>query len=142
MDCIGLSVNAILSLVIRPGCQLPRDNTESPYNCGELFMISIAHPLLGEEEEVAILRVRASNQLAYLAKLDLFHEQSIAHARFLTADPSNFIQMPGSRTGHRHVHHLPVMEAAARKVLSLPMHPSLSEENHSMIVSEVLALCD
>ncbi len=67
-------------------------------------MISIAHPLLGEEEEVAILRVRASNQLAYLAKLDLFHEQSIAHARFLTADPSNFIQMPGSRTGHRHVH--------------------------------------
>jgi hypothetical protein len=59
-------------------------------------MISIAHPLLGEEEEVAILRVRASNHLAYLAELDLFHEQSIAHARFLTADPSNFIQMPGS----------------------------------------------
>ena len=142
MDCIGLSVNAILSLAIRVGCQLPGDNRDSPYNCGEPFMISIAHPLLGEEEEAAILRVLASNQLAQLARLDLFYGQRIAHARFLTADLSNFIQMPVSRTRYRHVHHLPVMEAAAREVLSLPMHPSLSEENHSTIVREVLALCD
>jgi dTDP-4-amino-4,6-dideoxygalactose transaminase len=142
MDCIGLPVNAILRLVIRVGCQLPGDNMDSPDNCGEPFMIPIAYPLLGEEEESAILRVLASNQWAHLARLDLFYEQRIAHARFLTADLSNFIQTPVSRTRHRHVHHLPVMEAAAREVLSPPMHPSLSEENHSTIVREVLALCD
>lgn len=75
-------------------------------------MIPIAHPLLGEEEEPAILRVPASNQMAHFAMLDLFDKQHIAHARFLTADLSNFIQTPVSRARHCHVHHLPIVEAA------------------------------
>jgi perosamine synthetase len=37
---------------------------------------------------------------------------------------------------------LPVAEAAAKQVLSLPVHPALSEENLSTIVREVLALCE
>lgn len=142
MDCIGLSVNAILSQVIHVGCQLPGDNMDSPYNCGEPFMIPIARPLFGEEEEAAILRVLASNQLTQLEKLELFTGPRTANARFLTAGLSKFIQTPVSRPRHRHVHHLPVMEAGAREVLSLPMQPPLSEEYLSPIVREVPALCD
>jgi perosamine synthetase len=37
--------------------------------------------------------------------------------------------------------HLPVTEKAAEHVLSLPVHPVLSEEDLSTIVREVLALC-
>jgi dTDP-4-amino-4,6-dideoxygalactose transaminase len=37
--------------------------------------------------------------------------------------------------------HLPVTEKAAKRVLSLPVHPGLSEEDLSTIVREVLALC-
>ena len=37
--------------------------------------------------------------------------------------------------------HLPETELAAQQVLSLPVHPALSEEDLSTIVKEVLALC-
>jgi perosamine synthetase len=37
---------------------------------------------------------------------------------------------------------LPVAEAAARQVLSLPVHPALSEEDLNTIVEEVRALCN
>lgn len=37
---------------------------------------------------------------------------------------------------------LPVTEMAAKQVLSLPVHPALSEEDFSIIVREVLALCN
>jgi len=37
--------------------------------------------------------------------------------------------------------HLPETELAAQQVLSLPVHPALSEENLSTIVKEVLTLC-
>lgn len=36
---------------------------------------------------------------------------------------------------------LPATEAAARQVLSLPVHPALSEDDLAVIVREVLALC-
>jgi perosamine synthetase len=38
--------------------------------------------------------------------------------------------------------YLPVTEAAARQVLSLPVHPALSESDLATIVQEVLALCN
>ena len=38
--------------------------------------------------------------------------------------------------------YLPLTEKAAKQVLSLPVHPALSEEDLSTIVQEVLALCD
>ena len=37
---------------------------------------------------------------------------------------------------------LPVAEMAAKQVLSLPVHPALSEEDLSTVVREVLSLCD
>lgn len=37
--------------------------------------------------------------------------------------------------------HLPMTECAAKEVLSLPVHPALSEEDLAKIVREVLALC-
>lgn len=38
--------------------------------------------------------------------------------------------------------HLPVTETAAKQVLSLPVHPALSEEDLSTIAREVLTLCE
>jgi perosamine synthetase len=38
--------------------------------------------------------------------------------------------------------HLPATERAAEQVLSLPVHPALSEEDLSTIAREVIALCD
>ena len=38
--------------------------------------------------------------------------------------------------------HLPETEKAAKQVLSLPVHPALSEDDLSTIVREVLALCN
>ena len=38
--------------------------------------------------------------------------------------------------------YLPVKEKAAGQVLSLPVHPGLSEEDLSTIAREVLTLCD
>ena len=37
--------------------------------------------------------------------------------------------------------HLPVTEAAAKQVVSLPVHPALSEDDLSTIVKEVMTLC-
>jgi perosamine synthetase len=37
---------------------------------------------------------------------------------------------------------LPATESAAERVLSLPVHPALSEEDLSTIVGEVMALCE
>lgn len=38
--------------------------------------------------------------------------------------------------------HLPATEIAAQQVLSLPVHPALSEEDLTMIAGEVIALCE
>lgn len=51
---------------------------------------------------------------------------------------------PGQRTamkGNNPAAHLPVTESAAQQVLSLPVHPALSQEDLSTIAREVGALC-
>ena len=51
---------------------------------------------------------------------------------------------PGRRTpvkGNNPAAHLPVTESAAQEVLSLPVHPALSQEDLSTIAREVVALC-
>jgi perosamine synthetase len=55
------------------------------------------------------------------------------------------ILSPGRRTpvkGNNPSAHLPVTESAAREVLSLPVHPALSQEDLSTIAKEVVALCE
>jgi dTDP-4-amino-4,6-dideoxygalactose transaminase len=54
---------------------------------------------------------------------------------FYQAVPSRYRLSVHSQDG------LPVTEAAARQVLSLPVHPALSEEDLASIVENVLALC-
>jgi perosamine synthetase len=52
---------------------------------------------------------------------------------------------PGRRTpvkGNNPAAHLPVTESAAQEVLSLPVHPALSQEDLSTIAREVIALCE
>lgn len=52
---------------------------------------------------------------------------------------------PGQRTavkGNNPAAHLPVTESAAQQVLSLPVHPALSQEDLSTIAREVVALCE
>ncbi len=52
---------------------------------------------------------------------------------------------PGQRTpvkGNNPIAHLPVTESAAQQVLSLPVHPALSQEDLSTIAREVVALCE
>ena len=52
---------------------------------------------------------------------------------------------PGRRTpvkGNNPAAHLPVTESAAQEVLSLPVHPALSQEDLSTIAREVVALCE
>ena len=54
------------------------------------------------------------------------------------------ILSPGRRTavrGNNSAAHLPVTESAAQQVLSLPVHPALSQEDLSTITREVVALC-
>jgi dTDP-4-amino-4,6-dideoxygalactose transaminase len=43
--------------------------------------------------------------------------------------------------GNNPAAHLPVTESAAQQVLSLPVHPALSQEDLSTIAREVGALC-
>ncbi|HEX6483451.1 MAG TPA: DegT/DnrJ/EryC1/StrS family aminotransferase [Ktedonobacteraceae bacterium] len=52
---------------------------------------------------------------------------------------------PGQRTpvkGNNPTAHLPVTESTAQQVLSLPVHPALSQEDLSTIAREVVALCE
>jgi len=52
---------------------------------------------------------------------------------------------PGRRTpvkGNNPAAHLPVTQSAAQEVLSLPVHPALSQEDLSTIAREVVALCE
>jgi perosamine synthetase len=52
---------------------------------------------------------------------------------------------PGRRTavkGNNSAAHLPVTESAAQQVLSLPVHPALSQEDLSTIAREVVILCE
>jgi perosamine synthetase len=150
--------------------------------------------------------IEAAIGLVQLRKLELFNEQRIANARFLTERLRGVIQTPIVRPGHRHVYHqytiripddrdrwvaelyargigtgvhypipiyqqpfyrnstsrfrishpdnptnaqweksdlhLPETEKAAEQVLSLPVHPALSEDDLSTIAREVLALCN
>lgn len=59
---------------------------------------------------------------------------------FYKASPSLFRLAHPSSTGEAPTS-LPVTEAAAQHVLSLPVHPALSEKDLATIVQEVLALC-
>ncbi len=64
---------------------------------------------------------------------------------FYRRKPSLFrVLSPGKRSllkGGNPAAHLPATESAAQQVLSLPVHPALSEENLAKIVREVLVLC-
>jgi dTDP-4-amino-4,6-dideoxygalactose transaminase len=64
---------------------------------------------------------------------------------FYRRRPSLFrILSPGKRAhvkGGNPTAHLPATESAAQQVLSLPVHPALSEEDLSTVVREVAALC-
>jgi dTDP-4-amino-4,6-dideoxygalactose transaminase len=44
--------------------------------------------------------------------------------------------------GNNPAAHLPATETAAQQVLSLPVHPALSQEDLSTIAREVVALCE
>jgi perosamine synthetase len=59
-------------------------------------------------------------------------------------DAFRLVNAPGRVTGKQSADAecLPVTEEAARRVLSLPVHPGLSADDLSTIVREVLALCD
>lgn len=59
---------------------------------------------------------------------------------FYRASTSQFRLAAASVTGEAPTS-LPVTEAAARQVLSLPVHPAVSEDDLATIVREVLALC-
>jgi dTDP-4-amino-4,6-dideoxygalactose transaminase len=65
---------------------------------------------------------------------------------FYRRKPSLFhVLSPGKRThvrGGNPTAHLPATESAAQQVLSLPVHPALSEKDLSTIVKEVVALCE
>jgi len=65
---------------------------------------------------------------------------------FFRRKPSLFrILSPGKKSnmkGSNPAAHLPVTESAAQQVLSLPVHPALSEEDLSKITKEVIALCE
>ena len=54
---------------------------------------------------------------------------------------ANSTTLTAARPAEAAVEQLPEAEKAARQVLSLPVHPSLSAEDLSTIVEEVLALC-
>ena len=57
---------------------------------------------------------------------------------FLVLRPGTRARMKGGNPSA----HLPATESAAQQVLSVPVHPALSEEDLSTIVREVRALCD
>lgn len=61
---------------------------------------------------------------------------------FYRASPSLYRLAYPSKAGTEEAPaRLPATEAAARQVLSLPVHPALSEDDLTAIVQEVLALC-
>jgi len=70
-------------------------------------MIPIAHPLLGTEEENAVLRVLVSGQLAQGKHVTVFeqHFAEVCHVREATERLSGSVQTPVSRPGYRHVYH-------------------------------------
>lgn len=65
---------------------------------------------------------------------------------FFRRKPALFrILSPGKKShmwGSNPAAHLPATESAAQQVLSLPVHPALSEEDLSKITEEVIALCE
>lgn len=67
------------------------------------------------------------------------HQQPFYHrmsSRFYVLSPGRRSHVKGGNP----TAHLPATELAAQQVLSLPVHPALSEEDLSMIVREVIAL--
>lgn len=65
-----------------------------------------------------------------------FYRDSVSRFRISTPDRTANTQCDMSDL------HLPETERAAKQVLSLPVHPALSQDDLSTIVSEVLALCN
>ena len=69
------------------------------------------------------------------------HQQPVYRrlsSRFRVLSPGRRSSVKGGNPSAR----LPVTERAAEQVLSLPVHPALSEEDLSTIVREVMALCE
>ncbi len=69
------------------------------------------------------------------------HRQPFCRRRsslFRILSPGKKLLMKGSNPAA----HLPATESAAQQVLSLPVHPALSEEDLSKITKEVIALCE
>lgn len=75
----------------------------------------------------------------------IYYPLPIHQQPFYRRTPSLFrILSPGRRAnvkGGNPAAQLPATESAAEEVLSLPVHPALSEEHLATIVREVLALC-
>jgi len=65
-----------------------------------------------------------------------FYRRRSSLFRILT--PGKRVHVKGGNPSAR----LPATESAAERVLSLPVHPALSEEDLSTIVREVMALCE
>ncbi len=65
-----------------------------------------------------------------------FYRDSVS--RFRITRPDGKVNKDNENSDAR----LPVTEAAARQVLSLPVHPALNEEDLSTITREVLTLCE
>ncbi len=65
-----------------------------------------------------------------------FYRNSTSHFRISRPDGASNVQYETTDS------QLPVTERAAKQVLSLPVHPALSEEDLSTIVREVIALCN
>jgi dTDP-4-amino-4,6-dideoxygalactose transaminase len=64
-----------------------------------------------------------------------FYRRKSSLFRVLSPDKRSHVR-GGNPTGH-----LPATESAAQQVLSLPVHPALSEEDLSTVAREVAALC-
>jgi|SRR5579884_2498996 len=94
-----------------------------------------------------------SNRNEWVTKL---HERGVGTAvnypipihqqPFYRRKPSLFRALtPGKRTsvkGGNPIAYLPTTEGAAQQILSLAVHPALSEEDLSTIAREVVALCE
>ncbi len=125
---------------------------------------------------------------AQIGKLEGFNARRIENAAYLSERLRDYVPIPVTRPGHRHVYHqytirtrgdrdqwartlaergvgtgvhyprpihkqpyyieqgfdmsLPVAEAAAAQVLSLPVHPALTERELERVAQEVIALCN
>ncbi len=90
------------------------------------------------EEWIAQLQIRGVGTAIH-------YPTTIYRQPFYRDRPSTFHIAQSSRRGEhdsREGRYLPVAEEAAEQVLSLPVHPGVTQEELALIVREVLVLCD